>query len=226
MALQINKNRINTQKIVLGAVLTALVIILQLLGTFVRFGPFQVSLVLIPIVIGAAVCGTDISTWLGLVFGAVVLINGDATPFMQISVAGTVSTVLLKGILCGLAAGLVYKLFEKKNKLLAVILAAIACPVVNTGIFILGCYIFFLDTLKVWMGDTFTDVTAYIFLGLVGGNFLFELLTNIILSPLVVKLIEYWEKRTKRKKAVRKATGAAEEKTPEITEKDTGDENV
>lgn len=221
MGLQRSKRYVNTQKIVLGAVLTAIVIILQLLGTFVRFGPFQVSLVLLPIVIGAATCGADISTWLGLVFGAVVLINGDATPFMQIDPAGTIITVLLKGILCGLAAGLVYKLLEKKNKLLAVIIAAIVCPVTNTGIFIIGCYIFFLDTLKVWMGDQFTDVTAYIFLGLVGGNFLFELLTNIILSPLVVKLIDYWKKKTKRNKPAKTAEPKPEEKeTKDSDEKD------
>lgn len=205
MSLQIKSNKANVQKLVLGAILTALVIILQLLGTFVRFGPFQVSLVLIPIVIGAATCGTGISTWLGLVFGAVVLLNGDAAAFMQVSVPGTLLTVLLKGILCGLAAGLVYRLFEKKNRLLAVILAAVVCPLVNTGVFVIGCYVFFLDTLKTWMGTEFTDVTAYIFLGLIGGNFLFELLTNIVLSPLVVKLIELWEKRARRNRAAKKS---------------------
>ena len=70
-----------TQKLVLGAVLTALVVVLQLLGTFVRFGPFAISLVLIPIVIGAATCGYKIGAWLGFVFGVVVLLSGDATAF-------------------------------------------------------------------------------------------------------------------------------------------------
>ena len=73
-----------TKLLVLGALLTAVVIVLQLLGAFIRFGPFSISLVLIPIVIGAAMCGVGIATWLGLVFGAVVLISGDATAFLQL----------------------------------------------------------------------------------------------------------------------------------------------
>jgi thiamine transporter ThiT len=55
-----NSRRESTKKLVLGAVLTALVIVLQLLGAFIRFGPFSISLVLVPIVIGAALCDSDI----------------------------------------------------------------------------------------------------------------------------------------------------------------------
>ena len=65
------KKKPSTETMILGALLTALVIILQLMGSFIRFGPFSISLVLIPIVIGAATCGTKISTWLGLVFGII-----------------------------------------------------------------------------------------------------------------------------------------------------------
>ena len=51
------KNKqITTRTMVLTAVLTAVVVVLQLLGSFIRFGPFSISLVLVPIVIGAAVC--------------------------------------------------------------------------------------------------------------------------------------------------------------------------
>ena len=90
-----------TENLVLGAILTAIVVVLQILGGFIKFGPFSVSLVLIPIVIGAAKCGVKIGTWLGLVFGAVVLLNGGATAFFAVNVFGTVLTVLLKGAACG-----------------------------------------------------------------------------------------------------------------------------
>lgn len=92
-----------TENLVLGAILTAIVVVLQILGGFIKFGPFSVSLVLIPIVIGAAKCGVKIGTWLGLVFGTVVLLNGDATAFFAVNVFGTVLTVLLKGAACGFA---------------------------------------------------------------------------------------------------------------------------
>ena len=54
------------------AIFTAIVVVLQLLGTFVRFGPFSISLVLVPIVIGAALYGAKAGAWLGFVFGVVV----------------------------------------------------------------------------------------------------------------------------------------------------------
>ena len=181
--------------LVLGAILTALVVVLQLLGSFIHFGPFAISLVLIPIVIGAATCGPWIGGWLGLVFSVVVLIT-DAAAFFAISPAGTVITVLLKGTLAGFAAGLIYKLLEKKNKYLAVVAAAVVCPVVNTGIFVAGTYVFFLDAVAEWgVAAGFTNATAYVFLGMIGANFLFELAFNIVLSPVVVRLLNIREKQ-------------------------------
>lgn len=180
-----------TQKLVLGAVLTALVVVLQLLGTFVRFGPFAISLVLIPIVIGAATCGYKIGAWLGFVFGVVVLLSGDATAFFAINVPGTIITVLLKGTLCGLISGLVYKALEKYNRYIAVIAAAVVCPIVNTGIFLIGCSVFFLDTIAEWgAGAGFTNTASYMFLGLAGGNFIVELIANIILAPIISTIIK------------------------------------
>jgi len=178
-----------TETMVLGAILTALVVILQYLGQFIRFGPFAISLVLVPIVIGAATCGPKVSTWLGFVFGLVVLLT-DAAAFLAISIPGTVITVLVKGAACGLIAGLVYKMLEKFNRYVAVAVAAIVCPIVNTGIFLLGCVLFFFETIQSWGMDAgFSGAIEYMFLGLAGGNFLFELAFNLVLSPVIVRLL-------------------------------------
>lgn len=191
----VKNNREQTQKLVLGAILTALVVVLQLLGSFIRFGPFSISLVLVPIVIGAALCGYKIGAWLGFAFGLTVLLSGDSAAFMAIDVFGTVVTVLVKGTACGLAAGLVYKLLEKHNRYLAVMAAAVVCPAVNTGVFLLGCVVFFLETIKQWgLANGFTNVAGYMFLGLAGGNFLFELATNIILAPVILRVISFKNK--------------------------------
>lgn len=68
----------NTQKIVGLGLFTAIVIVLQLMGSFIRFGTFSISLVLVPVVIGAALYGAGAGAWLGFVFGVVVLLSGDA----------------------------------------------------------------------------------------------------------------------------------------------------
>jgi uncharacterized membrane protein len=187
--------RMSTETLVLAAVMTALVIILQFMGAFVRLGPFQCSLVLMPIVVGAALCGKKISAWLGFVFGMVVLLN-DSAAFYAINIPGTIITVLLKGILCGLCAGLVYNLLEKKNRYLAVFAAAIVCPVVNTGVFYAGCFAFFLDTIKEWAIDKGygSNFIMYMIVVLAGGNFLVELASNIVLSPVVVRLLNIRKK--------------------------------
>lgn len=185
-----NEKRKNTEILVLGAVLTALVAVLQALGAFIRFGPFSVSLVLVPIVIGAARCGVKIGTWLGFVFGVTVLLSGDASAFLAVDVFGTFATVLVKGAACGLAAGLTYKALEKFNRYAAVIAAAVVCPFVNTGVFLLGCAVFFLDTVKEWGAALgYGGTVAYLFTGMVGVNFLVELAVNIVLSPVIVRIL-------------------------------------
>ena len=64
------------------------------------------------------------------------------------------------------------------------------CPVVNTGVFLLGCKLFFMDTIAAWAeGLGFESVGKYMIFGLVGGNFLFEVLFNILLRPVIVRLI-------------------------------------
>ena len=186
-----------TKELVFAAVMTAVVLVMQIIAVLTRmFLPmFAINLVLIPIVIGASMGGVKIGAWLGLVSGIAVLISGDAASFLAINVPGTIITVLLKGVISGVAAAFVYKLLEKKNRFVAVLLAAIVCPAVNTGVFILGCVTFFMDTLKVWgEGLGYTNAFAYIILGMIGINFIIELILNVILSPTAVRLIELRKK--------------------------------
>ncbi len=185
------EKKIRIQTLTVGAILTAIVVVLQLMGAFIRFGPFSISLVLIPIVIGAAMCNWKIGGWLGFIFGVAVILSGDAMAFFAIDVVGTIITVLAKGTLCGVAAGLVYKLLNKHNSYLAVTAAAVVCPIVNTGIFLLGCKLFFFETIAAWgAAEGFTSVAKYMFLGLAGGNFLVELAANIILAPVIYRIIK------------------------------------
>ncbi len=187
-----NTNKMSTKTLVLGAVLTALVIILQFVSMNLRFSTFSITLTLVPIVIGAATCGTMMGAWLGLIFGAVVLLTGDAAPFMAVNFAGTVSTVIVKGVAAGFITGLVYKLLEKYNRYLAVGVSAVVCPVVNTGVFLIGCKVFFMEAVTSWaaaagMG---ASVGIYMIVGLVGINFLIELGTNLVLAPIIVRLLK------------------------------------
>lgn len=207
-------NQISTRILVLTAALTAMVVVMQLLGSFIHLGIFSISLVLVPIVIGAAMCGVGVGAWLGFVFGMVVLISGDATAFLVVNPFGTIVTVLVKGTLAGFVSGVVYKAvikacssLKEKNRTakwpwlekakglalvyLPVFAAAIVCPMVNTGVFLVGCNLFFYSTIAEWaMGLGYANAANYMIFGLAGGNFLFELLFNVILSPTIVRVID------------------------------------
>ena len=188
--MQAKNNSVSTEKIVLLSLFTALVAILAYFGGFIKIGGLaSISLTLIPVVLGAAMCGPWAGAWLGGVSGVVFFMTADAAFWMGLSIPGTIITVMVKGIAAGLVAGLVYKLFEKMNRYVAVVAAAIVCPIVNTGIFIVGCFIFFIDTVKAGAAGADMSVGAYLIIFFVGLNFVFELLTNIILSPAIVKLL-------------------------------------
>lgn len=192
------KRRISTEKMVMGAILTALVVVLQLVALAYRMlfpvAPFTITLVLVPIVLGAALCDTRIAGWLGFVFGVAVLCT-DCAAFYAISVPATVLVVLVKGVGAGIAAGLIYRMLEKKNRYLATVAAAVASPLVNTGIFLLGCRLFFFETIQSWgLEGGFENALSYMIIGLVGINFLIEFALNIILSPVIVRLINIRKK--------------------------------
>lgn len=189
-------DRNKTVKLTTAGILTAVVIIFQFIGASIKFGTFSVSLVLIPIVIGAALCGKGVSTWLGLVFSIVVLLSGDAAAFLAIDPLGTVITVILKGSLAGFVGGFAFELLKKVNTYFAVIISAILVPLTNTGVFLIGCRLFFFDTIKEWaIGLGFENAFTYMIVGLVGVNFIFELVINIVLSPSVVGAVNTLSKK-------------------------------
>ncbi|MBR6376471.1 MAG: ECF transporter S component [Oscillospiraceae bacterium] len=189
--METRKTTFGAKQIALTAMLTAIVAVLQLLGNYVQPIPgVSLSLVLVPIVLGAALLGPMAGAWLGFVFSVMVLVTGGATAFLPISAIGTVLTVLVKGTCAGYCAGLVFKALSKLNQYVAIICAAITAPVVNTGLFLIGCKLFFWPTIIEWgKGAGFENPVAYAFLGLAGINFLVELGINVILAPVILRLL-------------------------------------
>ena len=109
---------------------------------------------------------------------------------------GVLALMACASLACGGLAGLVYAWLAQKNRTLAAVTAAIVCPVVNTGVFLLGCRIFFLPMLadmaqNLGFGD---NVGRFMIIGLVGINFLAELGINIVLSPVILRLIRIGRK--------------------------------
>ncbi len=191
------------------AILTALVVVLQLVGSFVKIGALPMSFVLVPIVIGACLLGARAGAFLGFVFGLITAIAGitgtdmfswllwDANPVIFIVIC------LLKAIMAGLGAALVYKVLGKafggKYKLVQAILASISAPVINTGIFCAGMLIFYFGELPTMFPDAVAEfggsAMKFIFIGCAGVNFIGEFLVNLVLSPAMVRIIDVVKKK-------------------------------
>ena len=190
-----NSSRVQTEKLVLITLFTALVAILAYFGGFIKIGGLaSISLTLIPVVLGAALCGPFVGAWLGGVSGAVFFLTADAAFWLGLSIPGTIITVMVKGILAGLFAGFTYTLVEKFNRYVAVFASAIVAPIVNTGIFLIGSMIFFIDTVKAGAVAEGLGVGGYLIIFFVGLNFVFELAVNILLSPAILRIINIKKK--------------------------------
>ena len=188
--------KLDAKKIAGIGLFTALVVVLQFLVGTIKLGLFSITLTLAPIIIGAALYGIIAGAWLGFAFGMTVILSGDCALFLPINPVGTVVVVLLKGILAGLAAALIYKALEKKSGLGAVICAGITAPVVNTGIFVLGCYLFFMPLINEWATAAGApNAGLFVITGVVGFNFVVELAINHLRSYVIVRLIDVLQKR-------------------------------
>ena len=201
------KKKLDTQKLTVLAILSALVVILQFLALIFKISGATITLTLVPIVIGAALYGIKAGAFLGFIFGLVVFIQGmtglDLGLVQNMMDENAFLTVVFcfgKAILAGIAAGAVYRLVAKKNDLLASFLAGATAPIVNTGVFVFGFWFFFKETLVFYTGlnteatGTVMSPVAYLFIGMVGINFLVEFGINMIFAPTIKRVIDITKK--------------------------------
>lgn len=189
-----SEKKSRSTKIAVLGIFTAVTVVLQLLSYTVKIGTFNLSLVLIPIVVTACLYGVGYSTYLGAVFGVVTVIGCitglDSGGYILFSASPllTVLTCMLKSTVCGLACGAAANALKNSNGILRVVIPAVVAPVVNTGIFVIMMFAAFGDILNSWAGGT--NVVLYVLTGLIGVNFLIELAVNAVLSPAVFRVIK------------------------------------
>ncbi len=169
------------------ASLAAIVVVLQVIANYVLIGPVSITLALIPLVIGAILYGPWAGAFLGALMGAIILTAPSTGSFLAVNPFITVVLCLVKTAVAGMVSGFIFKGLYKKNLSLAIILAAVVAPIVNTGLFALGCMAFFWKTLQEWAGGS--NVVGFLFLTMIGFNFLIEFAVNTVLSPSIVYIV-------------------------------------
>ena len=188
------------------AMLIALVVVLQVVSAMIPpiGGMVSITLTLVPVVVGAILFGPKGGFVLGFAFGAIVLINcitaldPGGNILWNINPFFTFLICFVKGIAAGFVPALLYGAVRGASdhggrKYASALVASLAAPIVNTGLFVCGMLLFFKDTLYAWAGGT--EMFTYILLGLAGLNFLVEFLINVILTPAIVRIVDVVGKR-------------------------------
>lgn len=207
----------SSKNIAFLAVLLALVIVLQIVGTLIgNLGVTAPSLVLIPIVLGAILLGPLAGGILGFVFGLVVVLAGITGldkftlilftdhPFL------TILLCLLKGAAAGVASGFVFKALRGKSEGAAVVTASLVAPIVNTGLFILGALLMS-DTLNANFVADGQTVLYFLVIGCAGLNFIFEFIINAVASPAIYTVVRVVGKMMRSRAGARRAEAESEQ---------------
>lgn len=185
------RNQVFTRKMALIGLLTALTTVLSYIK-IPLISTVTVTLVLPVVVVGAILCGPLVGAWLTVI--PAITAFPEAALFMTYNPAGTIVTLIIKGLLAGYIAGVVYKLLAKKHPKGSVFCASAIAPVVNTGVFLLGCYIFIWPELIDLAAQNGVGVGLLLF-GLAGMNFIVEMIINVVLCPALVRVVDIYKKK-------------------------------
>ena len=171
------------------SIFSAIIIVLQLLATYIKIGSFSINLTLIPIIVAGCVYGESIGTLMGLVSATIIIImvltGGDPSGATMLSYnpLATIAAVYVKGALSGFIPSYIYRKLENKNQKLAVMLSAASCPIINTFTFTIFLILFFDTPIKALIGYFLTT------------NFVIELVINLLVAPRLTGLIKHNKER-------------------------------
>ena len=179
----------SVKKITGIAILIAVEIIFQVIGNLITFpAGVSINLSLIPVALGAILFGPLAGAALGLINGVLVLFAPSTQAiFFAYSPVGTIITCLSKCTIAGLVSGFLFKAIEKKNFLVAAIVASIIVPVLNTGIFTLCALTIIQKAIVELKGDN-NNIFGFVILIVITWNFLLEFLITTVLSPTIAKI--------------------------------------
>ncbi len=175
-----------TKKIALTGILTAIILLLQVVGNYIVPSLASINLSLLPIAIGAVVLGPIYGGFLGLVCGVMVLIAPSTIQtFMAVNPWATVLTCLSKTTVAGVVAGLIMLPFKNgKHTFLGAMISSISIPLLNTGIFVIFYLLFF-------KGDALPDAAFIGLLAAIYINFIIEVVLTSMLSPAIFQALRY-----------------------------------
>lgn len=191
----------HTFRMALTAMFIAVMLVMNFtpIGYITVTGAFSISLMTIPVALGAACTGITGGTVLGFVFGLTsflqafgigFMIDPSASPLFSENPLGYTVTCFIPRILTGFAAGAVFTLFEKKKfvNIISFGISSAVVPILNTALFMSSYILFYSDT-------SFGGAVMTVLLTILTLNFLIEFLATVIVGTTVSFVVYRQSKR-------------------------------
>lgn len=188
-----NNKKKNLYQLVLIAMFIAIMLLMNFtpIGYITVTGAFSITLMTIPVALGASCTGVVGGTILGFVFGLTsflqafgigFMIDPSATPLFTENPFGYTITCFVPRIITGFLAGLVFSSFEKKNntKTWVFAISSALVPILNTALFMASYIAFYSDT-------SFGGAVMTVLLTILTINFLVEFLITVIAGVAISK---------------------------------------
>ena len=146
--------KLNLGRMTRLAILAAILLLMAFtpLG-YLKIGPFSMTLLLIPVAVGAIVLGPGAGLFLGTLFGLTSMVqcfgmDPFGTALMTANPIGMIITTLVTRMLMGWLCGLIFKAFDRPQKpalrITGTFVASLSSAVLNTILFLSMLTVFFL----------------------------------------------------------------------------------
>ena len=198
------QKKFNTKKMVELAIFIAIIILMSFtpLG-YLKLFAVDITLIVIPVAVGAIVLGPTAGAVLGFVFGMTSFIlsfsNALGAMMLDINPIFRVITCIVPRVMCGWLTGIVYLGMKKSKKLskLSVPVTNLICPIFNTVLFMSALVIFYYNT------PVFQDLAASLkvynplafVIAFVGVNAVIEAVACFVIGTALTKAIQVAFKR-------------------------------
>jgi len=202
-----NKKKVDTVWIVKMGILLAIMLIFAFTSIgYIKIGVVEITLMVLPVAVGAVVLGPGAGAILGTFFGITSLLqcfgmSAFGTVMFSLNPIGFSITCLIPRLLCGLIPALIFRGFKNRGKtgVGGILLCCTLTAILNT-VFFMSCILIFF-----WHNDSFIGVMSdwgiavdsiWLFLvAFVGINGIIEAIVNAVVATAVSKVLIKVEKR-------------------------------
>lgn len=179
--------RQKTAALAVNAMLTAIILVMAFtpLG-YLTVGPVKMTLIIIPVAVGAITMGPVTGAFLGLVFGITSFVqcfglDPFGTALMSINPIYTVIMCIVPRVLMGYLCGLIFKGISRLSKSVAYIAASLSGAILNTVFFMSMLILFFGKSEYIMSFRGSLNIFAFL-IAFVGINGLCEIIASAVIG--------------------------------------------